>query len=108
MRNLVLGLAIAIAPSILAPAVAQQSADDVKWITQCVADNKDEGQTAEVVLAYCTCMNGKMSSNETRSVTQWEKANPRAAVRPDGAASEPGNRVLSLWHGIPNNRWRLL
>jgi hypothetical protein len=23
-------------------------------------------------------MNNKMSSNETRSITQWEKANPRA------------------------------
>ncbi|MEW6121994.1 MAG: hypothetical protein AB1698_05230 [Pseudomonadota bacterium] len=56
---------------------AQQSSDDVKWITQCVSDNKDEGQTAPVVLAYCTCMNDKMPSSETRSITQWEKANPR-------------------------------
>jgi hypothetical protein len=61
------------------PALAQQDADDVKWIRQCVADNKDEGQTAPVVLAYCTCMNDKMSSSETRSITQWEKANPRTA-----------------------------
>jgi hypothetical protein len=58
-------------------AYAQQSSDDVKWITQCVSDNKDEGQTAPVVLAYCTCMNDKMPSSETRSITQWEKANPR-------------------------------
>ena len=42
------------------------------------ADNKDEGQTAPVVLAYCSCMNNKMSNNETRSITQWEKANPNA------------------------------
>ena len=55
----------------------RQSADDTKWITVCVTDNKDEGQTAPVVLAYCTCMNNEMSSNETRSITQWEKANPR-------------------------------
>lgn len=58
-------------------ALAQQTADDVKWITECVSDNKDEGQTASVILGYCTCMNSKMSSNETRSITQWEKANPR-------------------------------
>ncbi|MEW6257258.1 MAG: hypothetical protein AB1592_14995 [Pseudomonadota bacterium] len=57
---------------------AQQNSDDVKWITQCVSDNKDEGQEAPVILAYCTCMNNKMSSNETRSITQWEKSNPRA------------------------------
>jgi hypothetical protein len=60
------------------PAFAQQNADDVKWITECVNDNKDEGQSAPVILGYCTCMNNKMSSNETRSITQWEKANPRA------------------------------
>jgi hypothetical protein len=47
--------------------------DDVKWINQCVKDNKDEGAKAEVVLKYCTCMNNKMSDSETRSITQWEK-----------------------------------
>jgi hypothetical protein len=61
-------------------ALAQrQTADDTKWITACVSDNKDEGQTAPVVLAYCTCMNNRMSNDETRSITQWEKANPRAS-----------------------------
>ena len=58
-------------------ASAQQSSDDVKWITQCVKDNKDEGQPAPVILSYCTCMNNKMPESETRSITQWEKANPR-------------------------------
>ena len=47
--------------------------DDVKWINQCVKDNKDEGAKADVVLKYCTCMNNKMSDNETQSITQWEK-----------------------------------
>ncbi len=61
----------------LAGPAAAQTTDDVKWINQCVADNKDEGQTQQVVLAYCTCMNNEMSSNESRSITQWEKANPR-------------------------------
>jgi len=46
--------------------------DDVKWINQCVKDNKG-GATEEVVLKYCTCMNNKMSDNETRSITEWEK-----------------------------------
>jgi hypothetical protein len=46
--------------------------DDVKWINQCVNDNKG-GAASEVVLKYCTCMNNKMSDNETRSITQWEK-----------------------------------
>lgn len=62
------------------PALAQrQTADDVAWIKRCVADNRDEGQSADVVLAYCTCMNNEMSSSETRSITAWEKANPRTA-----------------------------
>ncbi len=76
MRNLF--IALTLAASISAPAYAQrQSADDTKWITECVSDNKDEGQSAPVILAYCSCMNSKMSDNETRSITQWEKANPR-------------------------------
>jgi hypothetical protein len=79
MRNPYLGLIVAMATAFSAPALAQkQSADDTKWITECVSDNKDEGQSAPVVLAYCSCMNNKMSNNETRSITQWEKANPNA------------------------------
>lgn len=46
--------------------------DDVKWINQCVRDNKGDAPAA-VVLKYCTCMNNKMSDNETQSITQWEK-----------------------------------
>lgn len=52
-------------------------ADDVKWINQCIADNKG-GASDAVVRKYCVCMNDKMSSNETRSITEWEKANPAA------------------------------
>jgi len=43
-----------------------------QWINQCVQDNKG-GAAAEVVLKYCTCMNNKMSDNETQSITAWEK-----------------------------------
>jgi hypothetical protein len=49
--------------------------DDVKWINQCVNDNKG-GAAASVVLKYCTCMNNKMSDNETQSITTWEKTHP--------------------------------
>ena len=66
----------------------KQTADDVKWINQCVDDNKAEpGATLAIAQAYCTCMNEKMDNNETRSVTQWEKANPgarRACERQSG------------------------
>jgi hypothetical protein len=81
MRSITTSLVLAAACAAFAgaPAHPQQTADDVKWIKVCVDDNKDEGQAAPVVLAYCTCMNNKMSNNETRSITQWEKANPRAS-----------------------------
>jgi DhnA family fructose-bisphosphate aldolase class Ia len=48
------------------------STDDVKWINQCVKDNKGLA-AAGVVLKYCTCMVNKMEDSETQSVTQWEK-----------------------------------
>lgn len=79
MRNTLIGISAALATLMSGVALAQQTSDDVKWIRECVADNKDEGQAAPVVLAYCTCMNNRMSNNETRSITQWEKANPRTA-----------------------------
>lgn len=51
---------------------AKLDADDIKWIDQCAADNKD-GAKPDIVLKYCTCMNDKMDDNETQSITQWEK-----------------------------------
>ena len=60
--------------SVVTPARAD--ADDAAWIKKCVGDNKREGATAEVVAAYCGCMNEKMSSSETLSITAWEKKHP--------------------------------
>lgn len=60
----------------LAAVPAFADADDAAWIKRCVSDNKDEGQPATVVAAYCSCMNDKMSSGETLSITAWEKKNP--------------------------------
>lgn len=62
------------------PALAQKmDADDLKWINQCISDNKgEEGGTPAIIRAYCICMNEKMDDNETQSITQWEKANPEA------------------------------
>ena len=60
------GLCIATATAFAA------TTDDVKWINACVKDNKGAAADA-VILKYCTCMNNKMSDNETQSITQWEK-----------------------------------
>lgn len=62
-----------------AASAQQMNADDLKWVNQCINDNKGEaGGTPAIVRAYCVCMNEKMDNNETRSITQWEKANPKA------------------------------
>jgi hypothetical protein len=66
-------------------AFAAPSADDVKWINQCIADNKG-GAAADVVRKYCTCMNDKMDNNETQSITQWEKSHPKERTACDKEA----------------------
>ncbi|NKE48052.1 hypothetical protein HB662_24960 [Roseomonas frigidaquae] len=74
-----MGLLLMVA--LLAPGcVTAQSAssDDRRWINQCLRDNRDARVSQRVVHAYCSCMNDRMSNNETRSITQWERANPRA------------------------------
>jgi hypothetical protein len=62
----------------LASAAHSQSADDRKWVAQCLSDNQAAKVSTAVVATYCTCMNNKMSDGETRSITQWEKANLNA------------------------------
>lgn len=76
LAAIVLGL-VGFAVSGNAVPAQQLSADDVKWINQCIADNKG-GASDAVIRKYCICMNEKMDDNETRSITEWEKANPAA------------------------------
>ncbi len=75
MRAIAIATAL-VGATLLGQAARAATTDDVKWITQCVADNKREGATREVVLKYCTCMNNKMDDNETKSITEWEKSHP--------------------------------
>jgi hypothetical protein len=59
-------------------AAQAQTADDRRWVNQCLRDNSDAKVAATIVRAYCECMNNKMDDNETRSITVWERANPAA------------------------------
>jgi hypothetical protein len=68
-----IAFALLFGASLFGSAAAYADADDTKWVAQCLQDNKDEKATVEVITKYCTCMNNKMSSNETQSITQWEK-----------------------------------
>ena len=61
------------------------TADDVKWINQCMRDNKG-GAKEDVVRKYCVCMNNKMDDNETLSITQWEKTHPKERAACDREA----------------------
>lgn len=58
---------------VLVSGQALAGADDDKWINKCISDNAKEGATADVVKKYCSCMNNKMSENETQSISTWEK-----------------------------------
>jgi hypothetical protein len=61
------------AAALFGPVGAYAGPDDAKWVAQCVSDNQDAKVAIEVVTKYCTCMDNKMSDNETQSITQWEK-----------------------------------
>ena len=62
---------------VLASGTAVAGADDMAWIAKCLKDNAAAQVGPEVITAYCTCMNGKMSENETLSISAWEKTHPQ-------------------------------
>lgn len=77
MKLVMMAAALGLCLSPAAALAQKMNADDLKWVNQCIDDNKGEaGATPAIVRAYCVCMNEKMSSNETRSITQWEKSHP--------------------------------
>jgi hypothetical protein len=67
-----------LAASLLASTAAfgDTTEDDVTWVNQCMADNKKEGATEDVVRKYCVCMNNAMGDEEAKSVSEWEKTHP--------------------------------
>ena len=87
MRAIFVSLAVLASLSIASSITpARADADDAAWIKKCVSDNKKEGASAEVVAAWCSCMNNKMSSNETLSITAWEKTHPTEVAACDKEA----------------------
>jgi hypothetical protein len=99
MRAIFVSLAVVMTLSVVSAVTpARADADDAAWIKKCVSDNKKEGATAEVVAAWCSCMNNKMSSNETLSITAWEKTHPAEVAACDKEAGwkytgQPGRRA---------------
>jgi hypothetical protein len=55
------------------PAAQPADANDMKWVARCLKDNAKSGAAVEVVTKYSTCMNNKISSDETQSISVWEK-----------------------------------
>jgi len=76
MKLKAIGL-LAIAWVMASTAVLAQTADDRRWVNQCIRDNAGS-TSAAIIRAYCVCMNDKMDENETRSISQWERSNPAA------------------------------
>ena len=71
-----IAVALLIGLSTLTSGAAYADADDMKWVSKCLADNSDAKVSVEIVTKYCTCMNNQMDSNETKTITQWEKTHP--------------------------------
>jgi hypothetical protein len=69
--------------SLAASSIAYADAYDLKWIARCIEDNANAKVAPDVVSKYCTCMNNKMDSNESRSITQWEKTHPQERAECD-------------------------
>ena len=44
---------------------------------------RGQSGTPDVVRKYCMCMNEEMDDNETRIVSQFEKANPKIRAKCD-------------------------
>lgn len=86
MKRLPFAAFVLAAAAVLPSVAARADADDVKWIAQCMKDNADAKVSADVVHKYCACMNDKMSSNETQSITQWEKTHKTEREACDKAA----------------------
>jgi hypothetical protein len=79
MKYSMLALLLVAAPLAGNVAHAQElNADDIKWINQCIRDNKGEGAKPPVIRMYCFCMNEKMDDSEAQSISVWEKKNPDA------------------------------
>jgi len=56
---------------------ASSDANEIKWIADCMDENMNKGQSAEVLRKYCECMISKMYDNESESITHWEKSHPQ-------------------------------
>ncbi|MBF0538133.1 MAG: hypothetical protein HQL03_07765 [Nitrospirae bacterium] len=84
MRTLI--IALMLMGSFMASGRAFSDDSDTAWVNQCIKDNKREGQTTATVKIYCECMNGKMSDDETQSITQWEKSHPKEMKECDARA----------------------
>ncbi|MBF0138572.1 MAG: hypothetical protein H7833_03530 [Magnetococcus sp. DMHC-1] len=54
--------------------VSHAEVDHAKRIKKCIEDNQEEDASAEVIKRYCICMSGKMSDNEKKSISKWEKS----------------------------------
>ena len=63
-QKIMLSILLAVPFAMSTAAFADTTEDDVTWINQCIADNKREGATEDVVRKYCVCMDNAMAKDE--------------------------------------------
>ncbi len=73
VHSILFSALLSVAAITSATAAFAGAADDAKWVAQCVADNKGEGQSSATVSSYCKCMVDLMPESTTASVSTWEK-----------------------------------
>jgi hypothetical protein len=73
MKKIIGALSIAMLILVSGQAFATPE-DDAAWIAKCEKDNAKEGAAEGTVTKYCSCMNNKMSEDEKKSITEWEKS----------------------------------
>jgi hypothetical protein len=92
LQKIVLSIALALPLAASSIAFADTTEDDVTWINQCIADNKREGATEDVVRKYCVCMDNAMAKDETRRSRSGRRPIPtrrRLATSKPAGSSRP-------------------
>ncbi len=94
-----------LAGAVLVNGAARADSDDKLWVAQCVRDNAGAEVTTPALLKYCKCMTGRMSDDETRSVTEWEPSHPdeKAGCRTKAQWDSPAP-PLAPNGGLPTQR----
>ncbi len=87
MKRLNVGIVLAL---VMFAGSARADDGSEAWITKCVNEVDPEDNAPHVVRRWCSCMNYKMSANETLSILEWQN-------KPEGAKANIECNKESGW-----------